>query len=635
MPTSISPVPACDVLATDVRSELDKVLSSAGFQRSPQLKRFLGFLVEETLAGRGERLKEYVLGTEIFGRPASYDPRLDSLVRVEAHRLRGILENYYRQEGSADSVLIELSKGSYVPSFRYRAPSLSRPADMQAGPVAWWREKKWLSVMAVVVVGLTTVTVYESQQARHTVSAGVMTIAVLPFQNASSEPDNEFICFGLMDEITTELAKLNSVRVVARTSAEHFSRGADIATIARQLKANAIVEGSVSRSKDRVRITVQLINAEDAIHLWSETYERSSSDLLRVQNEVALEAAEAIAIRLSRRNRDQVRPTRYSSDAEANQLYWKGTYFRAPIGRKNWRSDLAKSAGYLEQAVQRDPQFAVAFASLSDEYVTLAWERGGGPITADLMSRGRQAAIRALELDSSLAEAYSALGTVQFFYDYDRVSAERSFQRALELEPNNGKAHMRYAMALVMQGRGEEAIPHSQHARELDPLSYVSTTHLGVVTYFAHHYDEAMELVNQTLEVSDIAPAHGLRGMILEVKGNYPEAIKEYEAGLRLVPTHPYIKGMLGHAYAKSGHVAEAKALLKDLNAGFEQGGLSDLKASYIYIGLGDKESAFEHLERDYEQRDPELPYIKADPVFDPVREDSRFVAILAKMGLK
>lgn len=631
----MSEVPAIDVAPAEVRSELEKILSSSAFQRSPQLQRFLTFLVEETLAGRGDRLKEYVLGTEVFGRPASYDPRLDSLVRVEAHRLRGILENYNGHEGNVDPVRIELSKGSYTPNFQFRPPAVAPVAASPGQPLSFWGKRQLLTALAVLAVVLLAVVAYRLQRSQRAVEASVMTVAVLPFQNASSDPENEYVCFGLMDEITTELAKLKGLRVVARTSAEHFSRGADITTIARQLKANAIVEGSVSRSNDQVRITVQLINAEDAIHLWSETYQRPSADLLRVQNEVALEVANAIAGRLSRTGRDQVRRTRYSTDPEANQLYWKGAFFRAPIGRKNWRSDLGKSADYLEQAVRRDPNFALAYAALSDVYVSLGWERGGGPVTANFMTRGRQAATRALKLDDTLPEAYSALGIVQFFYDYDRVSAEKSFHRALELDPNSGKVHMWYAIALVMQGRGEEAIPHARHARELDPLSYVANTQLAAVTYFAHHYDEAMELVRQTLDVADIAPAHGLRGMILEIKGNYPEAIQEYQAGLRLAPTHAYIKGMLGHAYAKSGRIEEATALLKDVNAGFENGGLSDLKASYIYLALGDRERAFQHLERDYEQRDPELPYINVDPVFDPVRDHPRFVALLAKLGLK
>ena len=193
---------------------------------------------------------------------------------------------------------------------------------------------------------------------------------------------------------------------------------------------------------------------------------------------------------------------------------------------------------------------------------------------------------------------------------------------------------MWYAYALVMQRRSGEGLAQAQQARELDPLSYVATTHLAVVHYFARQNDEAIRLVREMLQVTDTAPAHGLLGMTYEVQRNYDAAIAEYQAGLRLVPGHSYIRGMLGHAYAKSGRVKEARALLQFANAGFEQGGLSDLKASYIYMGLGEQDRVFELLERDYEQRDPELPYINADPVFDPIRTDPRFVALIHKMGL-
>ncbi len=193
---------------------------------------------------------------------------------------------------------------------------------------------------------------------------------------------------------------------------------------------------------------------------------------------------------------------------------------------------------------------------------------------------------------------------------------------------------MWYAYALVMQGRAAEALIQATEARELDPLSYLATTHLAVVHYFGRRNDEAIRLVRETLQVADTAPAHGLLGMAYEVQGNFDAAIAAYQAGLRLVPNHSYIRAMLGHAYAKSGRKKEARALLQSRNRQFEQGGLSDLKASYIYIGLGQTDAALSLLERDFEQHDPELPYINADPVFDPIRNHPRFIALIAKMGL-
>jgi TolB-like protein/tetratricopeptide (TPR) repeat protein len=617
-----------------VRSELDRIANSEAFQRSPQLQRFLRYIVEETLSGRGDRLKEYVIGTEVFGRPADYDPQLDSLVRVEAHRLRAALEQYYQQAGPGDSIRIELNKGSYVPFFREQLDS----AELQPSHIApQLKRYRWLA--AIVAAGLVTAIaasawLYHRQRSQRELLPIDARIAVLPFDNLSPEPGSEYFCFGLEDEITSELAKSGKLRVIARTSASRFKRGDDVPTIGRQLKADAVFEGSVQRSADRVRVTAELISVADNLHIWSNIYDRPSSNLFAVQDEVAQAVTSAVQLHITGATGKEQRQIIYSSNPQANQLYWKGVFFRAPMGRTGWRRDLATSAEFLERAVEKDPQFAQAYAVMADVYVSMAWERGGGPTTQGYMTRGRKAALRALELQDNLGEAYGALGTVQFFYDYDKAAAEKSFQRAMQLDPSNGKARMWYAMALTMQGRAKEAIAQAVEAKELDALSYVPTTHLAVVNYFSRNNDEAMRLVRETLAIADIAPAHGLLGMAYEVQHNYDAAIAEYQAGLRLVPKHSYIKGMLGHAYALSGRRAEALRLTQDTKLPFEEGGLSDLKVSYIYIGLGDYDIALRHLERDLQQRDPELPYINADPVFDLVRNDPRFIAILRAMGL-
>lgn len=615
-----------DVTTADVRAALRRIVSSAEFSRSPQLQRFLTFVANEALSGRGSRLKEYTIGVEVFARPASYDPRLDSLVRVEAKRLRDLLEHYYQSNGESDRVRIELPRGSYVPVFHVRKIE----ADAAESPKARrWPAWMLLPIATALLTGMSAYFWMARQETPHT-----RTVAVLPFENLSNDPENEYLCFGLVDEVTTELAKHQNLRVIARTSSSRFKHGDDIATIARQLKVDAIVEGSISRWGDRVRVTAQLINASDSVHLWAENFERSGKDPLIVQNEVSSEIADAIVRRLLGNGSSGQHSIGYSSNKEANRLYWKGAYLRTPMGKTNWRKDLAKSAEYLESAVEKDGRFAQAFAALSDIYVSLGWERGGGPITRDFMSRGRHAAERALALDETLAEAYGALGAIQFFYDYDPAAAEKSFQRALNLNPNDAKARMWYAYALTMQRRPAEAMAQARQAKELDPLSFTATTHLAAVCYFSRNYDEATRVVFETSEVADTAPVHGLRGMILERQQKYREAISEYQAGLRIVPNHPYIKGMMGHAYAMSGQRDQATALLKDAGLPYEQGGLTDLKQAYIYLALGQQDLALQHLERDYEQRDPELPYINADPVFDLVRNDPRFTALVAKMGL-
>jgi TolB-like protein len=291
--------------------------------------------------------------------------------------------------------------------------------------------------------------VYHHQREQRELLPNDARIAVLPFDNLSPESGSEYFCFGLEDEITSELAKSGKLRVIAWTSASRFKRGDDVPTIGGQLKADAVLEGSVQRSADRVRVTAELISVADNLHIWSNIYDRPSSNLFAVQDEVAQAVTSAVQSHITGSTGKEQRQITYSSDVPANQLYWKGVFFRAPMGRTGWRRDLATSAEFLERAVEKDPQFAQGYALMADVYVSMAWERGGGPTTQDYMTRGRKAALRALELQNNLGEAYGALGTVQFFYEYDKAAAEKSFQRAMQLDPSNGKARMWYAMALT------------------------------------------------------------------------------------------------------------------------------------------------------------------------------------------
>ncbi len=618
-----------DVTASEVGTALKAILCSTEFSRSPQLQRFLTFVVNESLAGRSDRLKEYTIGVEVFARPPSYDPRLDSLVRVEAKRLRDLLDQYYQTNGKSDRVRIELPRGSYVPVFHAQR---TEAASSESPP-----RSRWLFALVLVLsTGLLTgLSAYLSFRSAPETTHGRRTVAVLPFENLSGDPENEYLCFGLMDEVTTDLAKHQDLRVIARTSASRFKRGDDIRTIARQLKADALLEGSVSKWGDKVRVTAQLINASDSVHIWADTYERSGSDPLLVQNEVSRDIANAAAGRLIRNGKVETHAVKYSSDPETNRLYWKGAYFRAPIGTEKWRDNLAKSRGFLQQAIARDPQFAAAYSALADVCVTLAYESGGTPSTAEDMTCARQAATRALELDDTLSEAYGVLGTVQFSYDYDHVSAEKSFRRALELNPSDARTHMWYAVALAPQHRLDEAIAQAREAKDLDPLSFATSNHLASITYFTGRYNDAMQLARETLAISpDLAPPHAILGMGYEAHGDFGQAIIEYETALRLAPNHPFLTGRLGHAYASANRRDEAERLLKETEAACEAGTFSDVYTAYIYVGLGEYDPMFQHLDRAFQRHDPDLPFIAVDPIFDRVRGDERFVAMLRRLGL-
>ncbi len=617
--------------AIEVRAELSRVLSSPDFRRSPQLQRLLSFVVNETLAGRSDRLKEYTVGVEVFARPASYDPRLDSLVRVEAKRLRTLLDQYYANGGTSDPVRIDLPKGSYVPTFHQRSAELGL-TSISAGNN---ESRPWRRVALAMAVLLSLILGYWGLRSRPQSAPSTRTIAVLPFENLSSDPENEYLCFGLLDEVTTGLAKHQTLRVIARTSSSRFKRGDDIPTIARQLKADAILEGSVSKRGDRVRVTAQLINATDSVHLWAENFERDGTDPLIVQNELSEQIAAAVALQLDRKGSTERPFSSFSRDPDANRLYWKGAYFRKTIGTLNWRENLAKSAELFQQAIQRDPQFAAAHSALADVCATLGWESSGFPDTADWMACARQAATNALALDSTRSDAYAALGTVQFSYDYDHMAAEKSFQRALQLNPSDARAHMWYAMALAALGRIEEARSQARQAKELDPLSFATTNQLAFIEYLGRHYSEVVRLAHETLDMDPkVASAHAILGASYEALGNRETAIDEYKQAVAINQYQQYSLGRLGRLYALNGRQEEARAILNQIEANRGRGVTSDMYEAYIYFGLGDLDKAFQHLERCYERHDPDLPFIVVDPVLDPVRSDPRYLAMVKKLRL-
>jgi TolB-like protein/Flp pilus assembly protein TadD len=452
----------------------------------------------------------------------------------------------------------------------------------------------------------------------------IHTIAVLPFENLSNDPENEYLCFGLVDEITTGLAKNERLHVIARTSSSHFSRKDDIAAIARQLKADATLEGSASRAGNHIRISAQLINSGDSLHLWAQTYDRQAADPLQIQNEISRAVASGVATRLGVPSGKNVLTPRYSTSPIANELYWKGVYFRTQRGKEDWRQDLEKSASFLEQAIQRDQLFAPAYDVLSDVYVNLAFESNGGPITENYVTRCRNAANRAIELDSSSSEAHVSLAVVQAFYDWDWRAAEKNFVRALELNPNNAKARAWYALTLQPQRRFDEAVLQAQKAVELDPLSFEVSNVLGVSYYLAGNNEQALRCARQTLQIDPrFAVAYALSEMALEHQSKYELAIAEYQKGLQLAPGHSFLQGRLGHAYAMAGRRDDALKLLKVMLAKRDGDNLSDLHIGYTYAGLGDANALFDQLDRAYRRRDPDLPYLNADPIFDGYRAGS------------
>ena len=592
MPTKSPPQPVTTELAdlppAAVRAELEKILASKVFARSERLSRFLRFVAEQMLRGNSDNLKEYVLGLEVFDRRPSYDPRLDPIVRVEARRLRAKLQDYYRTEGFADSVSIELSERGYSPVFR-RREAAPEPVPPLNEPFA---------------------------------------IAVLPFVNMSSDPENQYFSDGLTEELISTIAQIASMRVVARTSVFQLKgKATDIRYVGAQLNVNMLLEGSVRREGERVRITAQLINVADGYHLWSDTFEREMKSAFAVQEEISRSIADALRHRLSIQP-ERIATNRHPPDAEAYGLYMQARYYL------NLRSEAGflRSIDCFQKAIRKDPRYALAYAGLADAY-SLGTRYHVLP-PQEAWPKARAAALKSLELDGALAEAHTAMAFVKMHFEWDWPGAEREFLTALEINPSYAAAHQWNTWALTLQGRFEDAIASMKRARALDPLSQNVTADLALAYYFARQYENAIE---QCQEVLDLQPGfhrpHQLLGMIHLQQGLYPEAVAELQQAAVLSDRNRKVLALFAFAKAMRGERSEAEEVLAELQGG-KRSYVSAVDVALIYSALGDLDRMFEWLERAYREHDGELIWLGVDPIHDRVRNDPRFRNLLERLKL-
>ena len=577
--------------AESVRTQLRQILSSRTFARSERLARFLTFAVEQTLAGRGEQIKEFVIGVEVFDKDAKYDPRMDPIVRVEARRLREKLRKYYETDGRGDSIYIEFPTGSYT-------------------PLVQTREEAGLAVKA------------------HTTADNA--IAVLPFTNLSSEQENEYFSDGLTEELINALTKVEGLRVVAWSSAFQLKgKPRDIRRIGEQLGVRAVLEGSVRRTHDRLRITAQLVDTTDGHYLWAETYERPLKDIFAIEDEISAAIVGTLRIKLTG---PAGRPlvTRYTENLQAYHLYLKGLF----QWNKRTEEDLYKALGFFEQATECDPNYAPAYAGMADAYIMLG-EHGSAPALS-IMRKARAAASRALEIDAKLAEAHVSLGAVSALYEWKWAEAEQHFRRAIELNPSYPTAHHWYGYDyLAPQGRLPEALAELERAHHLDPLSLIIATSVGTIYDMARQHERAREYYEKVLEMEPrFVRAHLSAGRSYLNQGLCPEAIAMFEKARELMPSSPVPLALLAHAYNVSGARAEAERLRQALEQYSRTCNVSSYLLARACLGF-DHDRAFAFLERALDERDPRLPHVGVSPIWDCVRDDPRFAILLGRMGLR
>jgi eukaryotic-like serine/threonine-protein kinase len=462
------------------------------------------------------------------------------------------------------------------------------------------------------------------------VASRIKAIAVLPLANLSRDPEQDYFVDGMTEEIITDLAQIGALRVISRTSAMRY-KGSDkpLPEIARELNVDALVEGSVMRAGDRVRITAQLIHAATDQHLWAKSYERDVSDVLALQSEVARAIAEEVQAKLTPQERARLTRAR-RVNPEAHEAYLKGRYYWARTTEESVR----KSIEYFGEAIAKDARYAPAYAGLADAYNQLC-----NPIL-EIVPQGavipkvQAAATKAIELDDTLAEAHISLGRIKFYYDWDWAGAEKSFRRAIELSPNYPYAHHVYALLLSALGRHTEAIHEATRALESDPVALLVNGVAGLIYCFARQFGTAEEQLRKTLQLdSNFMFAHWiLGGLCLVPMGRYDEAIVELQQAIALSGNVAHPRGLLGYAFAKVGRRDDALRVLEELEELSRERYVAPVSRAFTYSGLGD-ERMWQALEEAYQQRSSSLVWARVFPHWDEVRAQPRFQDLLRRMN--
>jgi len=452
-------------------------------------------------------------------------------------------------------------------------------------------------------------------------------IAVLPFDNLSRDPDNTYFADGIQEEILTRLSKIADLKVISRTSTQQFKNApANLSDVAQQLGVANVLEGTVQRSTDHVRVSVQLIDARNDSHLWAETFDRKLNDIFAVESEIASKVADSLQAKLSSTEKNSIAkvPT---SNTEAYQLYLKGRFF----WNKRTAPDLRKAVDFFNQAIEKDPKYALAYAGLADAWAVLPLFGGCAP--KECNPKAEAAAKQAIQLDETLAEPHASLGLLLAIYYFDCPGSLRELERAIELNPNYATAHHWIGnLPLTFVGQFDRGIAELKRALELDPLSMITNANLGQTYCYSRRYQDAIAQLRRTIEMDPgFYYAHYQLGEALELTGDRDAAIAEYQKA-RELNDDPFVQALLAQAMAKSGKADEARRVLDQLEQVSQHRYVPAYGIGLIYLGLGEKDQALRSFEKSYEDRDgTEIGYIKVNPLLDSLRGDPRFEALVEK----
>ena len=619
---------ASEISASEVRAELEAVLQSKPFSSSARLSRFLRYVTEETLAGRAASLKEYKLGLEVFGRGEDFDPRVDAVVRVEARQVRFKLADYYAGPGIHDPIIISLPKGGYAPRIERRAPqALDAPAQISLPPTVPEPPRSgvsWLTWSAVAVAFLLlaaaiAIWVWKSGPAGQPPAAS---IAVLPFTNLSSDPGNQYFSDGLTDEITGELSRVKNLRVIARASAFQFrGKVADIREVGRQLGVATILEGSVERSGDRVKIVAHLERTSDGSHLWARTYARQTADLYAVQSEVAA----AIARNFPGAEGPPPSSRRPTQDEQAHDWYMRARYEL----EQGTPSAVQQAAADFQKAIDRDPMYAKAYAGLGSALYNL----GAAHFNSKFTDRSGSERMwrKALALDPALEEAHCGLALLAMQYDWDWRRAEEEARAALAAGPS-ARAELRYASILIFHGRFKEGGEHLLRSQDIDPLgiSYMLTR--GQMWILARRPDKArVEIQNVLDRHPDIVQAQSTMSF-LDLQDGRPDLAQARMK--KLEQREPSVRVLEAAMLAYEGRRDEALRMIRADEQKWETGNVPMASFALVYANMGDVKNTVKWLERSADRHEWQALSIAVNSAFQKMQNDPGFIALKKRIHL-
>ncbi|MFZ0643047.1 MAG: winged helix-turn-helix domain-containing protein [Candidatus Acidiferrales bacterium] len=519
------------------------------------------------------------------------------------------------------------------PTQQQQQPAAAMAAGRTTARKWWWAAAALVTVLAVAALAAILKWPRAKPAAQTAAHNGRTMVAVLPFDNLTGDETQDYFSDGLTEEMIAQLGKLDAKEfgVIARTSVMHYKHTSEkMEQIGGELGVQYVLEGSVRRDADKVRVNAELIEVGGQRRLWAQEYDRELNDLLVVQAEIAQEISDSIELTLGSAQRgDAVRQAALTPAAyRAYDLYLKGLYF----WNKRTGPGLEQASGYFQQAIAQDPNYAPAHAGLANSY-SLITSYSASPATR-YMPKARAAAVKALELDDKLPEAHCALALILENYDFDWNTAEKEYRRAIELNPNYATAHQWYAELLVWRGRFDEALRESEMARKLDPLSLIIATDQGALFYFSRQYDRAIEQLQGILEMDPLFPrAHMVINAYVEA-GRYGEALAKINDWQRATGAGPGTFSALAYIYGRAGQKQKAREELKKLDAEYRKQPIDPGTMAFANLGVGNKDAALDWLEKAYAQRSNGLTSLKVEPAYDPLRGDPRFQELLQRVGL-